>query len=132
MRTLKKKAEFDFVYKNGKRYCGEFFNLYALFLQHRSLQNKTFNYKERKVLESLLQTTHTFTLGLSVSKKIGNSPQRNFIKRRFRGFCRDYGHFFPQMVVIFMAKNGVEKISYAQLRDEVLDFLPKARGKNHA
>ena len=130
MRTLKNKAEFDFVYKNGRRYYGEFFNLYALSLSHRSLQNKTFSYKEKRVFSHFLQSPQDLVFGLSVSKKIGNSPQRNLIKRRFRAFCHKYTGLFPQMLVVFMAKEGVLGLPYAQMEKEILEFLPKVKGKS--
>lgn len=132
MNTLKNKAEFDFVYKNGRRHCGEFFNLYAISLSHRSLQNKTFSYKERKVFNHFLQLPKSLAFGLSVSKKIGNSPQRNLIKRRFRAFCRNYGYLFPQMIVVFVAKEGIETMPYVEFEKEILEFLPKAKGKADA
>lgn len=130
MTTLKNKVEFDFVYKNGRRHCGKFFNLYALSLSHRSLQNKTFSYKEKKVFNYFLQLPKDLVFGLSVSKKIGNSPQRNLVKRRFRAFCRNYAHLFPQMIVIFMAKEGVEEMPYSEFEKEILEFLPKVKGNS--
>lgn len=131
MITLKNKAEFDFVYKNGRRHCGKFFNLYAISLHHHSLQNKTFSYKEKKIFNHFLQLPKDLVFGLSVSKKIGNSPQRNLIKRRFRSFCRVYAHLFPQMIVIFMAKEGVQEMPYVEFEKEILEFLPKARGSRN-
>lgn len=130
MITLKNKVEFDFVYKNGRRHYGEFFNLYALSLRH-SFQNKTFSYKEKKIFNHFLGLPKNLIFGLSVSKKVGNSPQRNLVKRRFRGFCRNYAHLFPQMIVVFMAKEGVQKMPYVEFETEILEFLSKTRGKHH-
>lgn len=132
MDTLKDKAEFDFVYKNGRKHFGEFFNLYALSLSHPALQKKEFSYKERKIFSRLSNARERFFLGLSVSKKIGNSPERNKIKRRFRAFCRQYHHLFPKMIVVFMAKEGAGLIEYAQMEQEILDFLPKVVGRRSA
>lgn len=132
MDTLKGKAEFDFVYKNGRKHFGEFFNLYALSLSHPALQKKEFSYKERKIFSRLSNAREGFFLGLSVSKKIGNSPERNKIKRRFRAFCRQYHHLFPKMIVVFMAKEGAGLIEYAQMEQEILDFLPKVVGRRSA
>lgn len=132
MDTLKDKAEFDFVYKNGRRHYGEFFNLYALSLTHPALQKREFSYRERKVFSHLSNSNENFFLGLSVSKKIGNSPERNKIKRRFRAFCRQYHHLFPKMILVFMAKDGVGKMEYSQMEQEILDFLPKVAGRKSA
>lgn len=132
MDTLKNKAEFDFVYKNGRRHYGEYFNLYALSLTHPALQKKDFSFKEKKIFFHLSSSGKEFFLGLSVSKKIGNSPQRNKIKRRFRAFCRQYHHLFPKMILVFMAKDGIEKMQYAQMEQEILDFLPKVVGRRSA
>lgn len=130
MNTLKNKAEFDFVYKNGRRHYGEFFNLYALSLSPQLLQKKELSYREKRVFSSLCNAKEKFFLGLSVSKKIGNSPTRNKIKRRFRAFCRQYCHLFPDMAIIFMAKDGAGEMQYAQMEQEILGFLP--RGKKSA
>lgn len=132
MDTLKDKAEFDFVYKNGRRYCGKFFNLYALHLSHPALQKKNFSYKERKVFFRLSGAGESFFLGLSISKKVGNSPERNKIKRRFRAFCRRYHHFFPKMIIVFMAKDGANTMEYAKMEQEILEFLPRVMGRRSA
>lgn len=132
MDTLKNKAEFDFVYKNGRKHYGEFFNLYALSLAHPALQKREFSYRERKIFSRLSNSAESFFLGLSVSKKIGNSPQRNKIKRRFRAFCRQYHHLFPKTILVFTAKDGVGGMDYSQMEQEILDFLPKAIGRKSA
>ena len=132
MNTLKNKAEFDFVYKNGRRHYGEFFNLYVLNFSHSALQKREFSYKEKRLLASFCNAREKFFLGMSVSKKIGNSPERNKIKRRFRAFCRQYHHLFPEMIVIFMAKDGASAMQYAQMEKEILGFLPKVVGKKSA
>lgn len=123
MTTLKNKAEFDFVYKNAKKYSSETFNLYILNLSHPSLSQKSFSYKQRRVLSLLQNQELKPFLGMSVSKKIGNSPQRNKIKRRFRAICRTYEKQLKNLAIIFMAKEGNAQIDFQTLQIEVLKYL---------
>lgn len=124
MKTLKNKVEFDFVYKNSKRYDGGCFHSYILTLSHPVLRERRFSFKERAVYSHLLAHSQDFFAGFSVSKKMGNAPTRNKIKRWFRAFCRNYSELLAGKAVIFVARD-FQKMSYSLIEIEMLKVLQK-------
>ncbi|WP_027327787.1 ribonuclease P protein component [Helicobacter pametensis] len=122
MRTLKSKAEFDFVYKNSKKCDRGSFCSYILTFSHPSLKERKLSFKERKVFASFLSQEDQFYAGLSVSKKIGNAPTRNKIKRWFRAFCRIHQDLLVGKAIIFVAKDA-SRLSYSCIQEEMLRVL---------
>lgn len=120
MQALKTKKEFDTVYKNGFLRYGKSFALYvykerANPQNHRLLSSK---YSESKSAKS--QIVQESKIGLSVSKKIGNAVTRNKIKRRVKAILRDYQKDFREIErgfrIIFVAKVGVDMLSFSELK----------------
>lgn len=124
MQSLKNKVEFDFVCQNGRKYFAKGFNLYAYPLS--SPCKKTFSYKERRVFSIFQSSEEKFFLGLSVSKKIGNAPIRNKIKRRFRAFCRVNSLFLRGYALVFVARN-LESLDYKTIEKEALRAISSKR-----
>lgn len=116
MDSLRNKKEFDFVYRNSKRKYTKGFTLYLM-----KLDKKSFLCQNR-VLGS------GFLLGLSISKKIGKATRRNLIKRRIRFVCRRHFEKLKNHSMIFVAKDGILKLSFEELEQ---DFLSCLRGVFH-
>lgn len=117
MQSLKNKAEFDFVCQKGRRYFTKGFNLYIYSL---SLPlKKPLTYKEKKVFSAFKLLQEEVFLGLSVSKKIGNAPLRNKIKRRFRAFCRVHAPSLRGYALVFVAKDSAS-LDYAEMEREAM------------
>lgn len=124
MQSLKNKVEFDFVCQNGRKYFAKGFNLYAYPLS--SPYKKAFSYKEKRVFSTFQASEKEIFLGLSVSKKMGNAPIRNKIKRRFRAFCRVNSLSLRGYALVFVAKN-LENLDYKTIEKEALRALSSKR-----
>ena len=100
---LKKKKEFNFIYKKGEVFYSKFLALYVA------------------------KTKLNFCkIGFSVSNKIGNSVVRHKVKRRLTEIVRLNMAKLPANNYIFVAKNGIEKLNYKELVDNVFYILKKA------
>lgn len=101
---LKKKYEFQYLYKKGVR-------LHSASVTLLCAQNKH----------------HTSKFGFVVSKKIGNSVVRNAIKRKLRA-CIDI--FLPNIKsecnCMFIAKDTITQIDFSSLCLEIKGLLQKA------
>ncbi len=63
-------------------------------------------------------------LGITVSKKIGNSVKRNKVKRLIREFFRLYKAFFPQGYdIVIAAKKGAYGLEFWKIRDELGEII---------
>lgn len=100
---LKKNASFNYIYKNGKSVS----NKYMVLVYVRSYQ--------------------TLKVGLSVSKKVGNSVVRNHTKRLFRESIRT---LIPNMDkhthYIFVARPAINKLTYWDYIEKEKELLTKA------
>ena len=101
---LRKKKEFNFIYKKGEVYYSKFLALYV---------SKT-KLPDKKV-------------GFSVSNKVGNSVVRHKVKRKLSEVVRLNINLLPLNNYIFVAKQGSETLSYDQLKDNVFYLLKKAK-----
>lgn len=99
MDTLKSKQEFDFVYKNGRKYYAKGFTIFY----HKKIKG--------------------IALGLSVSKKVGNACKRNLIKRRFRALCALHLKNFDGLSLVFVPRMEVSNLSFFDLEKEFLRCL---------
>ena len=98
---LKKRKEFAYLYKNGIAKHTENLTIVYLPTKHRPLK-----------------------IGFSINKKIGKAHIRNLIKRRLRACVRP---IVPNLKnnynVVFIAKSGIEKLSYSDIEKQVIKLL---------
>ena len=101
---LKKNRHFSYIYKKGS----------AQFEKHLSLI-----YLKTKI--------SPFKVGFSVSNKIGKSHVRNKVKRRLRESFREViSNVNPNYNYIVVAKNGIENLSFLEIKLELISVLKKA------
>ncbi len=101
---LRKKKEFNYIYKKGKVYFTKFLTLYVV----------STKWKESK-------------FGFSISNKIGNSVVRHKVKRRLSEIIRLKINELPVKNYVFVAKQNIDELSFAQLQQEVEIILSKVK-----
>lgn len=66
-------------------------------------------------------------IGFSISKKVGKAHTRNLIKRRLRAIVREVVPNLPdEYNIVFIAKTGIESISFSDLRAEINTLIHKS------
>ena len=96
--SLKKNEQFQFVYKNGKSYANRYLIMYVL------ENNENIN-----------------RLGISVSKKVGNSVVRHRVKRLIRESYRLHEEMFNSgLNIVVIARTNASQISYAETESALL------------
>ncbi len=96
--SLKKNSDFQNVYKYGKSYANRFFVMYVL-------ENKT----------------ETNRLGISVSKKVGNSVIRHHITRLVREAYRLQEEMFGNgLDIVVIARAAARNITYHETEKALL------------
>lgn len=106
---LKKKYQFNYVYRVGKSVGGKLMILYYC-------PSKNINVK----------------VGISVSKKLGHAVVRNRTKRRIREAI--YPHLTklkPNFNVVVIAKNAIADASFSDITSELNYLLKKAKIKDN-
>ena len=106
---LKKKYQFNYVYRVGKSVGGKLMVLYYC-------PSKNVNIK----------------VGISVSKKLGHAVVRNRTKRRIREAI--YPHLTklkPNFNVVVIAKNAIVNASFDAIKSELNYLLKKAQIKDN-
>ncbi|HIE29673.1 TPA: ribonuclease P protein component [Candidatus Poribacteria bacterium] len=102
---LKKKREFERVYKNGRRYW-----------------NKTF------VIYILPNGINVTRLGLTVSKKVGKSVKRNRVKRLIReSFRLSQEQIMPGYDIVVVAQPRACGLKCQQAQSELLSLFRRGR-----
>lgn len=102
---LTKRKEFGYIYKKGKRVNSQYINLVYT---STKLQHARF--------------------GFVVSKKIGKAYIRNKVKRRLSEIIRlDIDNISCEYNYVFVAKPGIDSLSYQQLEQEVGKLLNKLK-----
>ncbi|MCQ2550240.1 MAG: ribonuclease P protein component [Lachnospiraceae bacterium] len=96
--SLKKNKDFTNVYKNGKSYANKYLVMY--------------------VLENNSDRNH---LGISVSKKVGNSVVRHHFCRLVRESYRLHEAIFNSgLDIVVIARNSAKDASYAEIESALL------------
>ena len=97
--SLKKNQDFQFVYKNGKSYANKYLVMYIL--ENDQGINR---------------------LGISVSKKVGNSVVRHRITRLIRESYRLHEGMISDssLDIVVIARNSASSISYAETESALL------------
>lgn len=102
---LKKNWEFQRVYKTGKKYWDTNFVIYV----YRT------------------QLNHT-RLGITVSKKVGKSVQRNRVKRLIREVFRILrSELHPQYDIVVVGRSPACKLSASQAQESLHELFGRAR-----
>ncbi len=98
MNSLKKNDDFKNVYKKGKSYANRFLVMYVL--ENKTDQNR---------------------LGISVSKKVGNSVVRHRVTRLVRESYRLHENIFNSgLDIVVVARNNASSASYADIESALL------------
>lgn len=101
---LRKRKEFAYLYNNGNAKHTANLTIVYLPTKHREIK-----------------------IGFSITKKIGKANVRNLIKRRLRDIVKDLVCKMPdEFNVVFIAKSGIENLSYQELKKQVELCITKA------
>ena len=96
--SLKKNRDFQYVYKNGKSYANKYLVMY--------------------VLENSIKRNR---LGISVSKKVGNSVVRHKVTRLIRESYRLHENIFNSgLDIVVIARNNASSASYWKIESALL------------
>ena len=96
--SLKKNSYFQNVYKNGKSYANRYFVMYVL--ENNMAENR---------------------LGISVSKKVGNSVIRHHITRLVREAYRLHEETFNSgLDIVIIARVSAKNVSYHETERAIL------------
>ena len=101
---LKKRYQFNYVYKSGEHFSGEHMVLYVV-------SSKTKNIK----------------VGLAVTKKVGHAVVRNRVRRRLREIIKKQVPNLKQNNnIIVVARDNITEASFEKLSNEFLKLIKKA------
>lgn len=101
---LRKRYQFNYVYKSGEHYSSEHIVLYVT-------SSKTNNIK----------------VGLAVTKKVGHAVVRNKVRRRLREIIKKQVPNLKQNNnIIVVAKDNINEASFEKLSNEFLKLIKKA------
>ncbi len=101
---LRKSWQFRKIYKEGDKYFSNLFILYVL-----------------------PNNTQEIRVGLTVTKKVGISVQRNRIKRVIREVLRSLKGIAPGNDLVVIARKSAVNLKYSQARDSLTYLLYRAR-----
>lgn len=101
---LKKRYQFNYVYKNGTHFSSSALVLYVASSKTKSIK-----------------------VGFAVTKKLGKAVERNKIRRRLREIVRNYLPNLKQnYTIIIVAKDNVSEFSFEELSNQFLNLATKA------
>ena len=101
MKRLRKTKEFDSVFQSGKSYANKYFVIY---LSKNSLGANR--------------------IGVSVSKKIGNSVVRHRMKRLIKESFRLHEDMFNSgLDIVVIVRKGAEVLSYKEVTEALIHLM---------
>lgn len=104
--SIKKTKEFKEVYNKRKSFSNDFFVLYT---------NKKENIDYNR-------------LGISISKKVGNSVVRHKIKRRIRDvFYKNSSNLKKVYDIVIVCKKKINEIGYKEINDSFIELCKKQK-----
>ncbi|MCI9140872.1 ribonuclease P protein component [bacterium 1XD42-8] len=96
--SLKKNRDFQYVYKNGKSYANRYLVMYVL--ENKTMENR---------------------IGISVSKKVGNSVVRHRLTRLIRESYRlNELLFFSGLDIVIIVRVSAKCVSYKKIESALL------------
>ena len=102
--SLKKNIDFQNVYRNGKSYANRFLVVYIL--ENHTEKNR---------------------LGISVSKKVGNSVVRSRSKRLiYESYRLNVNDIKPGYDFVFVARSAINEKKYSDVEAAMINLLKKA------
>ena len=108
---LKKNFEFRIIYRRGKSFANEILVMYIL--NNKKNKDKDFNFYNK--------------IGVSVSKKVGNSVVRSRCKRLIsESFRLNYDHIIKGYDFIFIARNPIDGKNYSDVEKAMKNLIKKA------
>ena len=108
---LRKNQEFRLVYRRGKSYANKLLVLYV------------FNNKKNITEENELYNK----LGISVSKKVGNSVVRSRSKRLiYESYRLNVNDIKPGNDFVFVARSAINEKKYSDVEAAMINLLKKA------
>ncbi|MFT8351458.1 ribonuclease P protein component [Clostridium saccharoperbutylacetonicum] len=108
---LKKNFEFTIIYRRGKSFANELLVMYIF--KNKKNRDISFNYYNK--------------LGISVSKKVGNSVVRSRCKRLIsESFRLNYNYIIKGYDFIFIARNPIKDKSYFEVESAMKNLIKKA------
>ena len=108
---LKKNFEFNTVYRRGKSFANDLLVLY-IFKNKRNKDNNMNSYNK---------------IGVSVSKKVGNSVVRSRCKRLIsESFRLNYDNIIKGYDLVFIARNQVKDKNYFDVEKSMKNLIKKA------
>lgn len=108
---LKKNFEFTFIYKRGKSFANDLLVMYII--KNKRNKDKNFNSYNK--------------LGVSVSKKVGNSVVRSRCKRLIsESFRLNYNYIVKGYDFIFIARNPIKEKNYFDVERAMKNLIKKA------
>jgi len=107
---IKKKNDFLFIYKQGKRYRGKYFILIYIF------SDLSFS-----------------RMAVVAGKKMGNAVKRNKIKRRMRELFRQHKSLLvTPLDMIFLPQKEIHEASWQELQKDYAEALNSVSQKKQA
>ena len=108
---LRKNTEFRVVYRKGKSYANNLLVLYVL-KNKRNLDENNIPYNK---------------VGISVSKKVGNSVVRSRSKRLiYESYRLNKENMMPGHDFIFIARNAINEKKYSDVESAMINLFKKA------
>ncbi len=101
---LRKRKQFNYLFKNGKGLGCEYFSLVYLPLK-----------------------TKNFKVGYSVSKKVGKAVVRNKMKRRLKECVRSFSNEIKnEFYIIIVAKSKIIELEFVDMNEKLYKLFRKA------
>lgn len=99
--SLKKNSDFQLVFKKGKSKANKYFVMYVL----KNETDKNF-------------------IGISVSKKVGNSVVRHRIKRLLKESYRLHENMFNSgLNIVIIARKGSDELDFHQIESSLMHLM---------